>query len=486
MLGQVSGIARAREAMHAGDFATAAELYRRQLRKQPNSADLLAHLGVAEVYLGDVEGGRKKLLKAQRIAPKDAEVLRQIAMSYWMQGRLDDAIRYLDKALAQKRGDPSLLGSKADMYFFKGEYERALGLLEPVIEQPAKDISSVSVYAKLCRRLKRHEEALERVRRRMEESRLAPADRSTLLFICGAILNEMGRHDEAWTAYKEANDLRGSSFDPDFFHAKIDEMIASWTPQALERLPRARARSDLPVFIVGMMRSGTSLVEQIIATHPKAFGAGELSDMRNVVADLMGITTHEMPFMTNPGAIRPAAFDRGSRAYLSRLRKFAPWATRISDKHPFNAMHLGPIALMLPGAHVVHCLRDPIDTCLSCYLHNFAGASTMFCDLSHLGHFYRGYRRLADHWHEVLDIPILEFRYEDLVEDQEGQTRRLIDFIGLEWDEACMYFYETDRVTMTASNEQVRRPIYKTAVKRWKKYEEHLGPLIEALGPLAE
>jgi len=486
MLGQVSQISRAKEMMQRGDFVNAAELFRRILKRAPNNADALAHLGVSEMYMGEIESGRKRLRKAQRLAPKEPEIPRQIAISCWMEGKLDEAIAHLDRALALRPGDPGITGSMADMHFYKGDYDRAMELIETVIDKPSRDIVPLSVYTKLCRRMKRFDEGIPRLRDRLENGTYPPGDRASLLFNLGQLLDAAGRYDEAWEAFSEANGQRPSTYNAERMERDIELTIRSWTPEAVPRFPRARMRNELPVFVVGMFRSGTSLVEQIIASHPRAFGAGELFDMRHEVARLAGAPTHEMAFVTDPASLRPQAVDRGARTYLSRLRKLAPWAARISDKQPFNALSLGPIALMLPGARAVHCLRDPIDTCLSCYLQNFAGSSTKFCDLRHIGHYYRHYRKLADHWSKVLDIPILDMQYEELVADQERQSRRLIEFLGLDWDDACLRFHQTERVTMTASNEQVKRPIYKSSVKRWKNYQEHLGPLIEALGPLAE
>jgi hypothetical protein len=186
-----------------------------------------------------------------------------------------------------------------------------------------------------------------------------------------------------------------------------------------------------------------------------------------------------------PGSVR--RLDRATaRAladeYLQRLRQVGGEALRVVDKMPFNFLHLGVIATLLPKARVVHCRRDPIDTCLSCFFQNFAEPHPFALDLAHLGHYYREYERLMAHWAEVLPLPVFKLSYEELTADQEAVSRRLVEFCGLEWDERCLRFNETERHVRTASALQVRRPLYRTSVGRWKRYERHLAPLLEALG----
>jgi len=263
-------------------------------------------------------------------------------------------------------------------------------------------------------------------------------------------------------------------------------MLDAWTREKMESLPRARTASEIPVFIVGMPRSGTSLVEQILASHPRVHGAGELAEVNTAVLSLGGEVRSGVLLACSTRKLTPQSVDRAGRDLARSLRKLGPAADRVTDKMPTDFLHLGPISLLCPGARVIHCERNAGDTALSCYLHQFGGNINFAQDLGHLGAFYRQYRRIMRHWREVLDTPILDVPYEELTADQEALSRRLVEHVGLEWDEACLRFHENPRVTMTASNEQVRRPIFTSSVKRWKRYEQHLGPLIEALGPLAD
>ncbi|MCA9312621.1 MAG: sulfotransferase, partial [Phycisphaerales bacterium] len=173
--------------------------------------------------------------------------------------------------------------------------------------------------------------------------------------------------------------------------------------------------------------------------------------------------------------------SESARRYREHIREMAPDAARISDKMPTNFLHLGLISCMFPAARVVHCRRDPVDTCLSCWMQHFAGSHPYASDLTHVGLFWNEYQRVMQHWMDVLPNPILEIDYEAVVEQQEEESRRLVDFVGLPWSDSCLHFHESDRVNLTASHAQVRRPIYRSAVRRWKHYEKHLAPLRDAL-----
>jgi hypothetical protein len=231
-----------------------------------------------------------------------------------------------------------------------------------------------------------------------------------------------------------------------------------------------------------MPRSGTTLIEQILASHSNVFGAGELSafeDITNATLAKSGPLTPQTMLEATCESLR----DIG-RQYVAELQKRAPTAARITDKMPANFRYAGLIHTVLPGARMIHAVRNPIDTCISCFSQNFAGEQPWAYDLAELGRYYRGYARLMAHWRKVLAPgAILEVHYEDVVDDLEAQARRIIAFCGLAWDDACLRFYETQRPVRTASAAQVRRPIYRTSMDRASLYADLLAPLIEALEP---
>ena len=303
-----------------------------------------------------------------------------------------------------------------------------------------------------------------------------------LYFALGRHLSAATRDDESFDAYRKANALkretlarRGYAYDRGRMVRRIDRIMTAFPAHSFSN--QGASDSNRPVFVLGMPRSGTTLTEQILASHPRVFGAGELSIMGQVADRLRRGAGYPRKAVPRKALAKAAAF------YLGALSRLDSEAARVTDKMPGNFLHLGLIAQMFPNARIVHCRRDPMDTCLSCFQQNFrAGHVSWSCDLGDLGHYYCQYNRLMAHWRQVLPAGrMLEIDYEDTVADLEGQARRLVAFAGLEWDDACLRFHETDRAVVTASHSQVRREVYASSVGRWKRYGDALQPLIETL-----
>ena len=238
--------------------------------------------------------------------------------------------------------------------------------------------------------------------------------------------------------------------------------------------------SAAPIFIVGMPRSGTTLIEQILASHPKVFGAGELREMANLAGRIGGADAAAFPEAVQ--ALSGEELRRIGEQYVQAVTRLAPGAERITDKMPGNFSLAGLIHLALPNARIIHACRDPRDTAFSCFSLLFSGTLEFTYDLAELGRYYRAYLKLMAHWREVLPQGImLEVQYEDVVRDLESQARRIIAHCGLEWDDACLSFYKTERSVRTASATQVRQPIYQSSIGRWRLHEEELQPLLREL-----
>ena len=256
----------------------------------------------------------------------------------------------------------------------------------------------------------------------------------------------------------------------------MDGIVSAYRAETFDQRRRGDDPTEQPVFIVGMLRSGTTLVEQIAASHPKVIGKGEM----DLIRVLCGDDGNGDSGSDNAEADEKDLTSQASE-FLARMRDQAEDAVRIIDKTPFNFLYLGRIQLMFPGARVVHCRRDALDTGLSCFRQYFTAPHEWACDLADIGRYHRANERLMDHWQGVLSLPILTVDYEDLIGDQEKASRRLIEFLGLEWDPACLDFHRSKRVVFTASNWQVREPLYKSAIGRAKAYDKFLGPLKEGL-----
>jgi hypothetical protein len=268
-----------------------------------------------------------------------------------------------------------------------------------------------------------------------------------------------------------ANDFKrqGVPYDREAQEAMFAHIRETYTPEILKELEGKGFDSDLPVFIVGMPRSGTTLTEQIISSHPNVYGAGELIEFGTVSKKFGDVTPDNAAAM--------------GEAYITALKTYDPSgnAKRITDKMPANFTHIGKILSILPQAKIIHCRRDPVDTCLSCFKQNFSRGQYWSYDLEDLAHHYDEYEKMMNYWRDVLGNQFLEIDYEDTVGDFENQARKLIDFVGLEWNNACLEPHKQKRDVLTASKAQVIQPVYKTSVKSWQNYETYLEPLMNAL-----
>jgi tetratricopeptide (TPR) repeat protein len=303
-------------------------------------------------------------------------------------------------------------------------------------------------------------------------------DALLLHFALGKAFMDIGDSDQAFAHLHAGNRMKRETiqYDPATTSAWMARVAEVFSPALLARLGGQGAAGEMPVFVLGMPRSGTTLVEQILASHPAISGAGELGHIQNIAGGISG-------FPEAAGWLTAAALGALGQSYLAQLGGLARGRRFLVDKMPVNFVYAGLIRLILPGARLIHCRRDPVDTCLSCYTKLFSAEQPFSYDLGELGRFYGDYRRLMAHWRDCLpSTHFLEVDYEAVVADAEGETRRMLTFLGLDWDERCGRFYETSRTVRTASLNQVRRPVYASSAGRWRAHARHLGVLLEVLG----
>ncbi len=454
----------------------------RRLPASPQLASVHCNLGVFYGTLGHDDRALEHFQKAMAISPDAPEPRQMACRALLTLGRADEAETHLETLAVTDPGSAACLAIEGRLLAFRGDLPGAYTKLRAAVATPGAQSDSWAYYAAICADLGRSEEGIsaltEAVARQFD-----PYDRAKLQYQLGRLHDDLGNADLAFAAYAAANRYRASTtrFDATELQARTTEMIELFSPERFAALPRSRQTTPLPVFIVGMPRSGTSLVEQILDSHPLAAGAGELPHIGRLSRSLpttLGSQATYPQCLIDAGA---DALDTIAAGHLDTLRSLTAPAARISDKMPENFHHLGLISLLYPQATIIHCVRDPVDTCLSCFFQDFR-ASLSFCfDLERLAAYYREYRRLMRHWSAGLGLRIVDVGYEDLVADPEPVIRRLIDAVGLPWDERCLSFHENKRVVLTASMQQVRRPVYATSVGRWKRYEAHLGPLLDGL-----
>jgi len=302
-------------------------------------------------------------------------------------------------------------------------------------------------------------------------------DRILLHFALGKAFLDIGDSDQAFGYLDEGNRMKraGIAYDPDAASEWLARVGRQFSPDFLDRLAGQGDPSSLPVFVLGMPRSGTTLVEQILASHPAIHGAGELSHVPNLATG-MGI------FPEAAAALTAAELRRLGAAYLDQVAPLARGHAHVVDKMPVNFVYAGFIRLILPGAKIIHCRRDAADTCLSCYSKHFTSEQSFTYNQAELGRFHRDYQKLTAHWRACLPVShFLEVDYEAVVEDLEREARKMIAFLNLPWDPACLNFHQTKRAVRTASVNQVRQPVYASSAGRWRRHARHLGPLLAAL-----
>jgi Flp pilus assembly protein TadD len=467
---------------HAGDFVGAAEGFRRLLPVHRNKSEIAFLLGNALAKCGDEEGAEEQFRAALRSNPTNCAALNDLALLCRRTGRLRESHQLLDRALAAHPGRPEILAQKAELLTLEAEHDAALALLEPHLGTD-KNLIVAHAYAAVLMSAGRGDLAAPRLRSLVTRQELGQALRISCHFFLGELHQQAGDYAAAFAAFSDAHRLEQSQFDATEFEQSVTYMLQNWTRAALQQAPKARNRDGDLVFIVGMPRSGTSLVEQMLASHPDVYGAGELPLVNRFVDELnRGFATTSITTLAAPDGITQEAVNRFAGRYRSAVRKRAGRASRITDKAPLNLRHLGFIALLFPGARVLWCRRDPMDTCLSCWTQKFYATGLAFTrNLHALGRVFRQTERIMQHWKSTLDIPIREVVYERMVESPESELRAILEFIGLPWSDACLRFHESDRVTLTASNAQVRKPVYRSSVKRHERYGDLLEPLRRAL-----
>ncbi len=459
--------------------------FRRALQLKPDSADCCYNLGKALRNRGLRQEAVNAFQDALRHRPGFSAALKELARACLSLGDADNAEHYYRKAGDTDPADDAAIAGLAHVYASRHDYPRAFATLEPRIDTQCPDASIATAFADIARRAAQREaEAIELLERTLQDSdRLSRDDRAQIHFRLGHFHDQLHQYHTAFEHFRQGNELRAVPGGGEQSDLSVELIRETFSRDFVRSAPRAEQPAEPAVFIVGMPRSGTTLVEQIIASHPHAWGAGELDTLPDLLASIPALVGAENLLPDALKQLDQARLTRLAGQYLTHLESLAPTARRITDKLPANFINLGFIQLLFPGARVIHCRRSALDTCLSCYFQDFSGHQPYATDLQALGRYYRQYRRLMAHWADVLEIDLLEVEYETLVGDFETACRKIIDFCGLDWDPACLAFHRHGRVVATASAGQVTKPLYSSAVGRWKHYEQQLAPLINALGP---
>ena len=459
--------------------------YARAIAIKPDYAEAHNNLGDALMKCKRPHEALVHYERSAAIRPDLAEAQNNLGVSLHALNREIEAIAHFTKALV-------IRPDYADAHANLGLALESLGRIEEATRAFEKAIKHAPTVAKFYHWFFHSKKAIaddRHVAAMIEMARsitsLPCAEQIELHFGLGKVFADLKQYHASFRHLVEGNARKRQEieYDARATLGMLDRIQAVFTPELMQSKRGVGNRATEPVFILGMPRSGSTLIEQILASHPRVFGAGELDDFSRAVtqlADPLGART-QFPELTR--TLADEELVRLGTRYLRGIQTMAPNAERVTDKMPSNFRFAGLIHLALPNARIIHTRRDPVDTCVSCFSTLFARGQPFAYELGELGHYYRAYERLMDHWQAVLPEGVmLEVRYEELVADLEGQARRLVAHCGLTWDEACLTFYRTQRPVKSVSATQVYQPLYNTSVGRGSCYGDLLQPLFDALG----
>lgn len=430
-------------------YAEALEVFHKVIDLKPNFAEMYANVGSCLNEMGRPQEAISAFRRALELDSRLEGAYNGLAIASMFLGDSAEARRAFGKAIALNPSNAFYHYNRSDFVKFTAESPELAALLE------------------------------------LEKKNSVPVQQRAHFHLALAkAYNDFGQYADAWRHLTAGNALhrRSLNYDHPRGLSMFDRVRRQFSGDFVRRHERLGNPSSLPVFIIGMPRSGTSLLEQLLSGHREVFGAGELLDFGASITEIDAERGERALFPESVASLSPAGLAAVSTRYLDKIRALSPTASRITDKLPQNFFHAGLIHLALPNAAIIHIFRDAADTCISNLFRLFSSGHEYSYDPVELGQYYRAYQRLMNHWYEVLPPGrILDVRYEDVVADLEGQARRIVAHCGLGWDEGCLEFYKLKRPVITASATQVRQPIYDTSIGRWRNYERFLGPLLSEL-----
>ncbi|MEO1131002.1 MAG: sulfotransferase [Planctomycetota bacterium] len=447
----------------------------------------LAVTGSSKRWLGP-KVARRFTESALRLRPEDSKARYWAAAARRQDGDVDGAIELFQQLIEKGEveslpGGSAVYSSLAEALRFAGRAQDAYELLKARYSTTAS-IGIRWIFGEAAYRVGELEEAEEAFLSVVNDSNSSMNNRQGAWFSLAALYGKQKRFDEAMEAVHRGHRMDEFGFNREKFEKTMTRGMELFSQEKVPAHPKASLKSERPVFVLGMPRSGTTLLEQILDMHPQVVGAGELAFITHCANRLEGrrFTASDSILTKDRNLTRPK-LDSNTKYYLESIAEIDLNARYVVDKMPGNFLHVGLISLMFPHSHVLHIMRDPRDNAVSYHMLNFQGQHPQAADLANLGYYYNKYRELMEHWKSVLDVKILEVKYEHLVVDNENWVHKILDFLDLPFDEACLRSHESQRTAMTASFEQVRQPIYTGSIGRWRRYEKHLQPFIDEVDP---
>lgn len=480
---QGARLQQAAQAQAAGNLAYAESVYNALLAEKARAPELYNNLAMIYAQSGRKAQARKFWKQALAINPRFSDARMHLATLLEQSGETDKAVSGYERVLADHPRQFIARYRLANLVKAQGRLDEAARHYETILRQEPGYTQAHFTYSLVHKYREASDPHIDAMLDLYERKGLPAENRTHLAFALAKAFDDIGDYPRAFRYLEEGNQIRAASFryaiDGD--EALFENIESVFTRDSISRMRVDADPSNRPIFIVGMPRSGTSLVERILASHSTVYGAGELEDFYALSVTNFLRRSGDFGFMPLESYPR-SAFEITGKSYLEKLESLDSSAARVTDKLPLNFMMIGLIRLVLPNARIVHCVRDARDTCLSIYRQNFATGNYRFAyDLKTLGQFHNLYQGLMRHWHENLPGEIYDIGYEALTADPEHEIRKLLAACDLEWEDRCLEFDKSEGLVKTASHYQVRQPMYTSSVRSWENYREFLTPLLDAL-----
>jgi tetratricopeptide (TPR) repeat protein len=462
----------------------AIQCYQKILTLEPDNIN--AMLGICNSLVAlerhdeAIEGYRRIL----EIAPDHLDTLADFGSTLLQLHRHNEAIELCEHIHRYYPDAPEPYATKANIYSQNGDWQKAQAILKPLIEKHPLNYEVVEAYYYIARRADEAEKTITLLQQLQKQPNppLSQDQESKVNFYLGKLYDAKCHFDDAFKHFEKGNNLQTGSYDIKKQKTLTELLINNFTKEFISTRNKPKQDSQQPVFIVGMPRSGTSLVEQILDSHSLVVGAGELGYIEPLIRKGAEINHNQQPFPECLTQLTSENLDLLAGEYLSKIENKLNSSRYVTDKTNANYLHLGFITQLFPKAHIIHCQRNPLDTCLSCYFQEFTSGQAFTQDLEILAQNYLYYKDLMTHWLTVIDTPIFNLQYEQLITEPENTVSHLLDYLDLPWEENCLRFYKNRRFVDTASEDQVRQPLYTKSIGRWRNYEKHIQPLINILG----
>lgn len=472
-------------ALEMGQHRLAIRLLRNAIKLRPGFFGARLDLARAYIERDDLTEGKEALEEAIKLEPKLPYPRMLLGNLFSKAGRYEEAVVAFEESLVL---DPKQGGSLAGI----GHALKTVGRQDEAIAAYRECIrlypSAGETYWSLAnlKTFRFTDEEIENMITFVDDSKLPDETRVNFNFALGKAYEDRGEFERAFSYYETGNRIRRENerYDPVSTEVIHDRIIKTISADCLTKHENSGDPDPAPIFIVGLPRSGSTLVEQILASHEQVEGTHELPDLPRIIMEINKQRPHGETYPEALSYFSADELKQLGRQYLDSTLRHRAGLPFFTDKMPNNFPSVGLIQLILPNAKIINARRHPLDSCMGSFKQLFFKGQAFTYDLIEIGEYYLEYQRVMDHWHELLPGKVLDVQYEEMVMDQENQTRRLIDFCGLPWDDGCLRFYETDRAVNTASSEQVRQPIYSKSVNSWRRFENELQPLIEVLEPL--